>query len=650
MTVIKDRGERDGVSTARWWCALPDLDAAVPAARLLAAEADTVVAHDSGRPWLVGHGTGGALRTVVVGPTRVAVIGTCLAGDAELRTHVEHAVQRGNFDALAALRGSYHLAVTSPDEMLVFGDVVGFRRVFTCQASGVTVVSSHADVLRRLVGAPVSRSWLAARLACPEMPSALRESLSPFDGVRAIPAGHFLTLGRGAARHATYWTPPQATTPAASGAPVLAEALTSAIAGRVRTAGGPVSVQLSGGLDSTAVSCLAADGLRDRSALLLVTTASISPANDDLLWARRVGEHLAPAEHLVYDAKELPRFFDDLPTAASGMDEPAPFTAASARVHHVAERLAARDVRVHVNGQGGDEVLLAPLAYLRDTLRARPRLGWRHLRGQAALHNLRLPRLTRSILAGPSYPQWLRWAAQALRTEAPAEVDAVGWETQPLLPQWASRDAEQLVRAAILGALPTTLAEHGTHAALVRIRSTAYRAALYRDALAGHGVPAEFPFLDRAVLEAALAVRPWERTDPWQPKPLLRAALADTVPARLLARRTKAHYNDDIYRGWTANRHRVAELFDDSRLAELGLIDTGVLRRCWRSFGPSGLAPAFVTDTIACEVWLRRLAPPFTHRQEADNARSQDVRTQYERVPGPRRVEHVSGRRPDATG
>ncbi len=549
----------------------------------------------------------GELRTVVVGRARVVVIGTCLAGDVELRAHVECAVQRGNYDALTALHGSYHLAVTSPDGMLVFGDVAGFRRVFTSQAGGVTVVSSHADVLRRLAGAPVSRTWLAARLASPEMPSPLRESLSPFDGIRAVPAGHRVTLRQSAARHTPYWTPPQAAKALADGAPVLAEALTGSIAGRVRAAGGPVSVQLSGGVDSTAVSCLAAEGLQDRSALLLVTTASVSPGNDDLLWARQVADHLAPAEHLVLDAQEIPRFFDDLPNMASGMDEPAPFTAASARVRHLTGLLAARGAQVHLNGQGGDEVLLAPLTYLRDVLRARPRLGWRHLRGQAALRDLHLTRLARSVLAVPSYPQWLRWAAQALRTEGPAEADAVGWEAQPLLPQWASRDAEQLVRGAILSVAPTALPERSTHAALVRIRSTAYRAALYRDALASHGVPAEFPFLDRAVLEAALAVHPWERTDPWQPKPLLRTALAGAVPAR----RTKAHYNDDIYRGWTANRHRVAKLLDDSQLAGLGLIDTGLLHRCWRSFGSSGVAPAFITDTIACEVWLRNLARPF---------------------------------------
>lgn len=619
---------------------LPDVDAVASAADLLSGEACIVVAHASGRPWLFGYGSTGRFRMVVAGRTRVAVIGTCLITDRELTRQVERAVWHEDYDVLTSLPGSHHVVVTGPAGVVVFGDVAGLRRVFTAQVAGVAAAASHADVLRRLVRAPVSRQWLAARLAIPDMPSAVRESLSPFEGIQAIPAGHRLVLHAAAVRHEPYWTAPQAITPLAEGAPVFAEALTRAVAGRVSSADGPVSVQLSGGLDSTAVSCLAGNAIQDRAALLLVTTASISPGNDDLRWACQVAGHLAPAEHLVIDAHEAPVFFDELPNGVLAMDEPASFTAAAARVRHVAGLLSARGVRVHLNGQGGDEVLLAPLAYLRDVLRAHPRRGWRHLRGQAALRDMDLLRLGRSVLAGSSYPQWLRWAARTLRTEAPAEAVAVDWEAQPLLARWASRDAEELVRAAILAVPRSAAAGLITHATLARIRSTAYRAALYRDAMVGYGVPAEFPFFDRAVLEAALAIRPWERTGPWRPKPLLRAAVSGVVPERLLTRRTKAHYNDDIYQGWRANRHRVAALFENSRLAELGLIDTAVLRRCLDSFASSGLAPAFVTDTIACEVWLRSLAPPFTAPLETDHAC-----TPHERVPGTGGIKHPGGRR-----
>ncbi|MGH3905098.1 MAG: hypothetical protein ACRDTE_13035, partial [Pseudonocardiaceae bacterium] len=61
---------------------------------------------------------------------------------------------------------------------------------------------------------------------------------------------------------------------------------------------------------------------------LLATTASVSPGNDDLRWAREVAEYLAPAEHVVLDAEAAPRFFEDLLNVPAGMDEPAPFTAA----------------------------------------------------------------------------------------------------------------------------------------------------------------------------------------------------------------------------------------------------------------------------------------------------------------------------------
>lgn len=616
-----DGGERDERGV-RWWCVLPDVETTMSTARLLATEAKTVVRHASGRPWLLGHSITAGFRVITAGRTQVAMIGTCLASDRELHALVARAAQRGDYDALTALPGSYHLAVTGPDGAVVFGDVAGFRRVFITRVGEVVAAASHADVLRRLVCARVSRTWLAARLTGPEMPSVLRESLSPFEGIHSIPAGQRVTLREGVARTTPYWTPPHATLRLFDGARVVAEGLTKAVAARIHAASGPISVQLSGGLDSTAISCLAGRAAQNQSMLLLVTTASVSPGNDDLSWARSVAEHLTPAEHLVLDAQSFPRFFDNLLNAPTGMDEPASFTAAGARVRHVADLLAVRGPRVHLNGQGGDEVLLAPLAYLRDLLRAHPRWGWRHLRGQAALHDLNLPRLMRSALAAPSYPQWLRQAAQNLRIKASAEMVAVGWEAPPLLAPWASNDAEELARAAILGAIPHAVIEQGSHASLVRIRSAAYRAALYRDAMAGHGVPAEFPFLDRAVLEGCLAVRPWERTDPWQPKPLLRAALAEVVPERLLSRRTKAHYNDDIYRGWKANQHRVADLLDDSLLVELGLIDADVLRRNLHSFELSGLAPAFVTDTIACEIWLRNLTAPFTLHREAHDART----------------------------
>ncbi|WP_308424803.1 asparagine synthase-related protein, partial [Longimycelium tulufanense] len=134
----------------------------------------------------------------------------------------------------------------------------------------------------------------------------------------------------------------------------------------------------------------------------------------------------------------------------------------------------------------------------------------------------------------------------------------------------------------------------------------------YRDAMHAAGLPAvAMPFLDRPVIEAALAVHPWQRTDPWAPKPLLRAAFAGTIAERLLNRRTKGHYNADILHGWTIHRDQLATLARRSLLAEYGLINPETLHQALTTLGPRGLPPVWLTELYAIERWLRDLTPPF---------------------------------------
>lgn len=125
------------------------------------------------------------------------------------------------------------------------------------------------------------------------------------------------------------------------------------------------------------------------------------------------------------------------------------------------------------------------------------------------------------------------------------------------------------------------------------------------------------PFFDRQVVQACLSVLPWERTDPWCPKPLLRTAFDGLFPADVLSRRTKGEYNADLYHGWSIQRQQVTGLLCHSRLVEHGLIDPVKLRAALATFGRDGLPPAWITDLIAVEIWLRDLAPPFSARQEA---------------------------------
>lgn len=134
---MTDGGGRDERGGVRWWCVLPDVVATASAAHLLTAAAETVVAHASGRPWLLGHGITAGLRVTTTGRTRVAMIGTCLVSGRELHAQVERAAQRGDYDALTAFPGSYHLAVAGRDGVMAFTDVAGFRRVFITRIGAV---------------------------------------------------------------------------------------------------------------------------------------------------------------------------------------------------------------------------------------------------------------------------------------------------------------------------------------------------------------------------------------------------------------------------------------------------------------------------------------------------------------------------------
>lgn len=578
-----------------WWCALPDVDAAAASANRLSDAGAVLARHPSGRPWIAGTATMD-FDVVDLGPAHVAVIGECLASTAQLT-----AAAMLGFEDVLALPGSFHALMTTPASLTAAGDAAGFRRLFTTNTSP-PVVCSHADVARRFTSGLVDPVWLACKLASPEPPSVVREARSPFSGVTPVPAGSRVDVTTTGCRTRRWWTPPTATRTLTDGADALREALATAVARRIEHARGLVSVQLSGGLDSTVLAHLA-----EPAEPLLITTVGRSPIDDDFRWSTNVASAQHRSEYRLIPAAEAPEFFADLASPAPRLDEPPSFAAGRARQQYTASLLAAEGSALNLNGQGGDEVLLAPLAYLRAALRSVPRVGWRHLRGHAALGNIPTSEMVHSLLRRESYADWLGRSGRTLCVEQPVARATTGWEAPPLMPPWASTNAVDLVRSAILGAEPTEAAgDQTTHAALVRIRASAYRAALYRDAMQAAGVPTSMPFFDRSVLEACLAVLPWERTDPWQPKPLLRKAFRHDVSAPNLSRRTKGEYNADIHHGWRTHRRDVADLLAEPKLADHDLIDPALLHHVLNAFGPSGLPPAWVTDLIAIETWLRQ--------------------------------------------
>jgi asparagine synthase (glutamine-hydrolysing) len=88
---------------------------------------------------------------------------------------------------------------------------------------------------------------------------------------------------------------------------------------------------------------------------------------------------------------------------------------------------------------------------------------------------------------------------------------------------------------------------------------------------------------------------------------LIVEAMRGVVPDASLARQTKANGTGDEEPGLRRHRGDLLALWDDSRLARLGLIDARQLREMCTRPMPPDLQLGVLYQSVACEVWLRSL-------------------------------------------
>lgn len=591
---------------------LPDSEAASGVAGLVCTPPGTqVVAHASGRPWIAGRWPAGGVRVAEAGQARVAVAGFCPVTAAELDTAAARLRRVEDLaTAAAGWGGSAHLLASVGGRTRVQGTASGVRAVFHARVDGLTVASDLPDTLAELTGAGVDEEILALRLLI-FVPYPLRYR-SVWRDVHQVPAGWYLLTERdGAARTVRWWTPPEPEVPLAEGAAAVREALTAAVSARVQAAGPVVSTDLSGGLDSGTITCLAA---RAAAGLVTMHLPQRDGDSEDARWTARIARELPAAEHLTPD-------YDQMPTMFAGLDgttrmalacEPPILVRGGAQLIDAARRTASRGSRLHLTGHGGDEVFHSAPTVLHTLIRSRPVLGARLLRERRALGHWPLWSSVRALADSRSLPSGLVSAAARLRDPDPSpSVPRLGWTLALRMPAWATDDAVAVVRDLLTRAArdrPEPLGPgRAGHIAVEAIQNGGsamrYMAAL----MAEHGMDYAAPCLDDTVIDAALAVRLDQRAAPGRFKPLLAEAMRGLVPEDLLGRATKGEYSEDIFDGIGRHRATLLELFDDSLLARRGLINPAIARGAIRT-DHTFIQPLMALEpTLGCEVWLRVL-------------------------------------------
>lgn len=589
-----------------YFAALPDCAEALAASRRFLTHGSRTVRHCSGRPWLVGQWRDEEILTAHTGSASIAIIGCCPISSDELAHHASRLRDLATLDSLVRrLPGSFHFVAAVDGRMRVQGTAGGLRLVFHATVENIVVAASRADVLAATIGARVDKRQVAVRLLWP-VPHPMAEA-SMWRGVSSVPPEKALVIGPGgrSTRLSRWWVPPTPTYSIAQGAPRVLEALATAVEARTR-GGGVVSSDFSGGLDSTSVCFLAA---RSPATVLASTWPGRDPADTDLQWAHHAAQYLPDVEHVVWSAERSPLVYTDLLDIDDVLDEPTIGVMDRARAREHLPGLRERGSRVHLTGIGGDHVAWCSEAYYHRLLRRKPLLALRQLRGFRALWNWPLGATVRALADTRSYGKWLADSAAELHQPSPSTVrGALGWGTPPRLFDWVTPDASRAVQQVMRDTADTAeplSKDRGMHVDLEQIRACTRILRQWDHMAARTGLPMASPFLDDRVVEACLAVDPGERVTPWRYKPLLTSAMWGVVPDSCLQRSNKAHAAMDASNGLREHRGDLLALWEESQLAEMGLVDADKLCALARRPSTPGLREAILYSTIACEVWLR---------------------------------------------
>jgi len=265
------------------------------------------------------------------------------------------AYREWGLDSLKELNGMFALALFDADanRLVLARDRAGEKPLFY-RTDGRSI--AFASELKALFSDPacsrvMNLEALEYYLAFGYVPG----DLCLVQGVRKLPQGHVLTfdLRSGAVTIQPYWTlPSDRSVPAASESDLVDE-MDRLLADSVRLrliADVPVGVMLSGGIDSSLVTAMAA-----RASSRPVKTFTISfpgyGAFDESPHARLVANHFA-TEHIELALE--PATVDLLPALARQYDEP--IADSSMVPTHLVSRLIRREATVALGGDGGDEL------------------------------------------------------------------------------------------------------------------------------------------------------------------------------------------------------------------------------------------------------------------------------------------------------
>lgn len=414
---------------------------------------------------------------------------TATLDGAELATRSDcepplHLYRREGLDFTRFLRGMYAIAIHDPgaDRLVLARDPFGIKPLYYVEAADHFAFASEPQAL------------IAAGLATRQLDPAVRDELlqlqfttgrdTIFSDIKRVLPGETLVVSKARVVERRHRAALPDGAPEATSVDDAMRRLEAALEDSVRVhqrADVPYGMFLSGGIDSTSLLALMAR-LNDQPVRAYTAGFAGTSVPDERAHARAMARALG-AEHVELEISETD-FWRDLPAIAAAVDDPCA-DYAIVPTYQLA-RVAARDVKVILCGEGGDE-LFAGYGRYRSTLRPWW-LGGRPMRTRGIFDRLGV-----------------------LRDETPAWRDGlIASESTVALPGRTRLQVSQATDCA--GWLPNDL--------LIKLDRC----------LMAHGVEGRTPFLDPDLAQVAFRLPDGLKIRDRRGKWLLRRWLADRLP------------------------------------------------------------------------------------------------------------------------
>jgi asparagine synthase (glutamine-hydrolysing) len=481
---------------------------------------------------------------------------------------VLEAFRRWNDDCFSRLIGDWALVLWSHElhSLYLARDHAGTRTLYYRLADGSVKWSSY---LETLVGdknaAEPDETFAAAYLSC--LPIG---DLTPYKGVRAVSAAHFVVIHEEKVVRTPHWrSMVQIDIHYDSDADYDEHFLSlfrQSVARRTGP-GAPVLAELSGGMDSSSIVCMS-DRIRQEQGAApsdLVDTVSYYDDSEPN-WNEKpyftLVERARGKRGLHIEALSQNRKFG--PPAPQYL-WPGPESCTLAAERQLEHQLGFGQYRAILSGIGGDELLGGPpnplpeLADLLVTGNIRKLISeafqWCVAKREPLIHLL----YDTTALVAALYTR-----PQPRRQKAPPWLSAV------LLEQSAKLRFRELSGGAI-GHLPSAVDSGLTWCSIIETLPRPFQRVIVRREY-------RYPFLDRDMVDFLIRIPANQLMRPGRRRLLMRRALRGIVPAEVLERRRKAYVARGVLVALSNNKSHLTSLFRHSLLGSIGYVKEEALR------------------------------------------------------------------------